>query len=63
MNWQPGASRYYKQADNYRVSVARIGKRRRFSAWRLAGARWQLIGVYDTAAEARSVCERHKEGR
>ena len=62
MNWQPGTSRYYEQADSYRVSAARIGKRWRFSAWRLTGERWQLIGVYDTAAEARSVCERRREG-
>lgn len=63
MNWQPGTSRYYEQADSYRVSAARIGRRWRFSAWRLDGERWQLIGVYDTAAEARSVCERHKSER
>lgn len=31
------------------------------SSWRLDGERW-LIGAYDTAAEARSVCERHREG-
>lgn len=49
----------YEQADDYRVSAARIGGRWRFSAWRLDGERWQLIGVYDTAAEARSVCEGH----
>lgn len=62
-DWQPGTSRYYKQADSYRVSAARIGKRWRFSAWRRDGETWVLLAVCDSAAEARSVCERHKSER
>jgi len=59
MQWER-RDRYFEEdvAGRYRVSAARIGKRWRFSAWLLDGERWQLIGVYDTAAAARSVCER-----
>lgn len=63
MNWQPGTSRYYEQADSYRVSAARIGRRWRFSAWHKTADGWERLGTWDTAAEARSVCERHKSER
>ncbi len=64
MQWER-RDRYYEEdaTGRYRVSAARVGCRWRFSAWRREGERWQLIGVYDTAAEARSVCERHKSER
>lgn len=48
---------YYQQRGDFRVSAARVGDRWRFSAWRRAGERWECLGVFDEADEAKAACD------
>lgn len=59
MQWERRDRYFEEDADGrYRVSAARVGCGWRFSAWRREGGTWVLLAVCDSAAEARSVCER-----
>lgn len=56
MNWTPGG-KYYEHSGIYRVSAARIVKRYRFTAWRKTQRGYHALGTFDTAREAKALCE------
>lgn len=56
MTWQR-IDRYHEQAGPFRVSAAKVPTGWRFSAWRSTADGWELIGVRETAAEARGLCK------